>query len=391
MDTIIKPETASQRINSLDILRGFALLGIVLVNSLGFNASFFNFGGFYGSLSDSFQQKFYNIFISLSADKFIFLFSFLFGYGIYLQYKKFNDNMLSFGSFFSRRMILLALFGLFHVVFLWAGDILLPYSIAGLIIFILRKLPTSAQILISLFFYFFISIWIVVSKSITLPDAMTSACTECLEQAKIIYSNGNYFEIMQLRLQEYISFRNINLFYYLPKIIGISLFGFAMSRLHFHQKIANNKGVWIIVLFVIATISTIVYFNYDKIVDFNSPYANAVFMFGYEFMNLFVASTYMLFILLISSFSTPAKLLKPFGLMGRMSLTNYLTQSLILSVIFYGWGFGMFGQTEITKVLLIAIIVFAIQIIANVIWFKYYELGPMEKIWRRWSYKTKKV
>ncbi|HPS84982.1 MAG TPA: DUF418 domain-containing protein, partial [Bacteroidales bacterium] len=107
---------------------------------------------------------------------------------------------------------------------------------------------------------------------------------------------------------------------------------------------------------------------------------------GYELMNLFVASTYLIFILLIASFPTPARLLKPFALMGRMSLTNYLMQSLILGIIFYGWGFGLFGQTDVMMVVGIALCVYASQILLNIVYFRFFESGPLEKVWRRLSY-----
>ena len=75
------------------------------------------------------------------------------------------------------------------------------------------------------------------------------------------------------------------------------------------------------------------------------------------------------------------------ALMGRMSLTNYLMQSVLLSIIFYGWGFGLFGQTKVTSVVFIGVCVFVFQLVLNVIWFKFYNQGPLEKLWRNFSYK----
>lgn len=388
MEKIVKPVDIRERISILDILRGFALLGIILVNVLGFNSSFFDFGGFYNNLPDPVQKSFYTLYISLTADKFIFLFGFLFGYGIYMQYKKFEEKTENFTGFFSRRMLVLSLFGIAHILFLWAGDILFCYSIAGFVMLLLHKLPTKWQLLMAVFFYFFIGIWMTIGVWVPLPDAMSSTCTGCLGKAKIIYANGNYFECLNLRLQEYFAFRNINAFYYLPKIIGITIFGFIASKNNLHQKVTSNKLKWSIVLILIATVATISYFGFEKIVDFKSPYANAVFMTGYEFMNLFVASSYILLIMIIASNAAIAKLLKPVALMGRMSLTNYIMQSFILSILFYGWGFGLFGQTKVTSVVLIGICVYFFQIIINILWFKFYNQGPLEKIWRKFSYKN---
>ncbi len=387
MEINTKPINSNERISSIDILRGFALLGIILVNVLGFNASFFDFGGFYGSLPDEFQKNFYSIYISLTADKFIFLFSFLFGYGIYIQFNKFKEKEENFSNFFSRRMFILSLFGMLHILFLWAGDVLLCYSIAGMVLLVIHKFSTKWQILLGIFFYFFIGIWLTIGVWVHLPNSLSSTCTECLATAKILYANGGYIDCLTLRLQEYFAFRNINAFYYLPKIIGITTFGFIAAKNNFHKKIAAQKIKWSLVLFATACIGTISYFGYEKIVDFKSPFANAVYMTGYEFMNLFIASSYILLILLIASNVSIAKLLKPIALMGRMSLTNYIMQSVILSVIFYGWGFGLFGQTKVTTLVIIALIVYLVQVILNTIWFKYYDQGPLEKLWRRFSYK----
>lgn len=388
MEIINKPLNISERISSLDVLRGFALLGIVLVNVLGFNASFFNFGGFYNNLPNHFQQDFYNIYISLTADKFIFLFGFLFGYGIFIQYDRFSKKNVKFNAFFCRRILILCVLGIVHIIFLWAGDILFCYSIAGFVILLLLKLSTKWLILIAIFFYFFIVIWLTISLILPLPDAMSSTHTENLEKAKLIYLNDNYFECLNLRIQEYIAFRNINAFYYLPKIIGISILGFIASKYKLHQKVKDNKPKWTIVLLINALIAVITYFGYEKIVNFNSPYAKIVYMGGYEFMNLFIASSYLLFILFLSSFKSVADFLKPIALMGRMSLTNYIMQSILLSVIFYGWGFGFFGHTNIVLLVFIALCVFLFQLILNIIWFKYYNQGPLEKLWRKLSYRN---
>ncbi|MEI7596438.1 MAG: DUF418 domain-containing protein [Bacteroidota bacterium] len=385
-NTVFQPVSDKLRISSIDIARGFALLGIILVNVLGFNASFFDFGGFYSSLSNAYQLHFYGIYISLTADKFIFLFSFLFGYGIYLQFSKFKDNNKAFVRFFSRRMLVLFSFGVLHVLLLWAGDILICYSIAGFLLLLFHKVSSKVLLAFAIIFYFFIGIWLTISVWVPLPNAMSSTCTECLNQAKIIYANGNYFDCLKLRVIEYYSFRNINAFYYLPKIVGITMFGFIAAKNSLHKLIEANKMKWFIVLVFSSIIGAVSYFGYEKIVDFNSPFANAVYMVGYEFMNIFIASSYLLFIMIIASIPELAKFLNPIALMGRMSLTNYIMQSLILSIIFYGWGFALFGQNEVTKVVLIAINVYLFQVVLNIFWFKFFAQGPLEKLWRRLAY-----
>jgi uncharacterized protein len=387
MSLLIKPLLPKNRIEAIDVLRGVALFGILLVNILGFNASFFDFGGYYGALPDAFQQSFYNIYISLTADKFIFLFSFLFGYGIWMQVTKFSQESQKFPGFFTRRMLILALFGILHIVLLWAGDILLPYAIAGFVILLLYKLNTRWLIPLALFFYLFIALWLTADVWIPLPNPLSSTCTGCLETARTIYPEGNYIDCLLLRLQEYWAFRNINLIYYLSKVIGIALMGFVASKLDLYQQITTHRKRSTLILIIIAITATAIYFGYEHIVDFESPFANAVYMLGYEVMNLFVAGSYLLFVLLIASFESVGKVLQPIAAMGRMSLTNYLGQSVILAILFYGWGFGLFGQTNVVLLVGMAIAVYGFQMILTMIWLRYHKQGPLEKFWRDFSYK----
>lgn len=378
------------RIEALDILRGFALLGIGMVNILGFNASFFDFGGFYNNLPDPVQQNFYHIYISLTADKFIFIYSFLFGYGFYLQYQKYGEAGRSFNTYYKRRLFFLGLFGIAHVLLLWAGDILFLYAIAGFILFSLRNLSSRALLFIGFFFYFFISIWLVITLWIPLPTGMHSTCRECLNDALQIYPTGNYLECFGLRLLEYYAFRYNNIFYYFPKILGVFTFGFLASKFKLHQQIQDNKIKWVLIFLVASSIGLVYYFNYDnwvyQILSAESDFMNALYMGAYELMNLLIAMSYILLILILSSFKS--YLLKPFAYVGRMSLTNYIMQSIIFSIIFYGWGFGRFGMQRPIKFVWYAFVVFVFQVLLSYFWLKYKKHGPLEWLWRKLSYRN---
>jgi uncharacterized protein len=194
-------------------------------------------------------------------------------------------------------------------------------------------------------------------------------------------------QVLALRLQEYFAFRNINAFYYLPKVVGIVIMGFVAARNDLYHLIIKNRKSSFGVLVLLTILSIIIYFGYEKIVDFSSPFANALYMFGYEVMNLFIASTYIVLIILLTSFTSVTAFLKPVAMMGRMSLTNYLMQSLIMAVMFYGWGFGLFGQTNIVMLVCIALGIFVLQMIWSVLWFRSKKQGPLEKLWRDYSYR----
>jgi uncharacterized protein len=391
---MIRPTALPNRIHSIDILRGIAVLGIGVVNILGFNASFFDFGGFYNNLEDPEQLSFYQVFISLTADKFIFIFSFLFGYGVYFQYRNFDFDESKFTVFFKRRMFYLALFGIAHIVLLWAGDILLLYALAGMFLFFFRHASNTIQLSLGIIFYFFISVWLILYIWIPLPNALSSTCTECLSDALNIYPTGTVWQCFQLRITEYFAFRNINMFYYLPKAIGIFFFGFLASKLDLHDIISKNIRASLLFLVFLGAIAGLTWHYYEQVIFWALPdesrFINPVYMFGYELMNLLVAGFYIMIIMVLASISESRKLLMPLSFVGRMSLTNYIFQSIVFSVIFYGWGFGLFGSQKPSEIIWYAIVLFLFQVIISSVWLNYHKQGPLEWIWRKLSYKKMK-
>src|SRR5580693_4264522 len=133
------PITAAERILYIDILRGMALFGILAANMRGFNAPADLYGNikvlFHGT-ADLIAQGFIDIFIQ---GKFVTLFSFLFGLGFAVQLTRAEARGARFMSFYPRRLMALALFGLIHGILIWWGDILLMYALAGSLLLFFRN------------------------------------------------------------------------------------------------------------------------------------------------------------------------------------------------------------------------------------------------------------
>lgn len=382
----------NERIEQIDILRGFALFGVLVVNALGYNSSFFDFGGFYSAFTDSLNSSVYNFITNYGADKFIGLFSFLFGVGFSIMYLKNKHSEMHFAMFYLRRLLILMTFGIIHILFFWAGDILFTYSLIGIILLLSRKLPSKLLLFISVFTYFFPIIYIALNVSYpALPDALSSTSSITMPEVLNIYSNGTYLEVFKLRLHEYFSFRYINLIYYVPKIISLFLFGYLFHKHNFFEKVNRSKNSYFVVSLVFLLLG-IVLNTYtsviaNSIVDTNtSPYSTTIYMLIFEITNVVLILSYILIILTLTKTKFFSSILNPLKYIGRMSLTNYLLYSIIFTTIMYSYGFGKFGSFEPWQLLIFSVLVFAIQIVLCKIWLQHFQFGPFEWLWRKLSY-----
>jgi len=392
MKTTFTPTNPKDRIEQIDILRGFALFGVLLVNVFGYNSSFFDFSGFYSQFTDSLNQTIFSLVVNYGADKFIGLFSILFGIGFSIMYSKQKENENAFLKLYFRRMLTLMGFGIIHIVFFWAGDILLIYALLGMILLLSRKINPQLLLIISVFMYFFPILYIALSVSFSfLPDALNSTSNFSSSLVKDIYSVGSFYEVFKLRLEEYFAFRYINLFYYVPKIISLFIFGYLFQSQNILTKINFSKSKYFIlgIIFLIVGIllNTYTLNIVNSIVNTDTnPYYTTLYMGIFEITNVFLIFSYLLIILILSKTFILKTLLQPLKYVGRMSLTNYLTYSVVFTTIMYSYGFGMFGSFTPFELIIIAVIVFMVQIILCKMYLKRFRYGPLEFIWRKFTY-----
>lgn len=391
MKPVFRATNPNERIEQIDILRGFALFGVFFVNAFGFNSSFFDFGGFYSGFHDSLNSSVFNFMTSYAADKFIGLFSFLFGVGFSIMYLKYKADEKHFFNLYSRRLLILMGFGIIHIMFFWAGDILFAYSLIGFILLFLRKLPSKILFTLSILMYFFPIAYIALSVSYSfLPDALSATSNIKMPEVIDIYSNGTYLEILKLRLSEYFAFRNINLIYYAPKIFSLFLFGYLFYKHKFFDKINNSKSKYF-VLSIILLLSGIAFNTYtsdivNSIANIKNPYYTTVYMMVFEITNVLLILSYTLMVLILSQVLFFKNILNPLKYIGRMSLTNYLLYSIVFTTLMYSYGFGKFGSFEPWQLAILATLFFAILTVLCEIWLKRYRFGPFEWVWRKLTY-----
>ena len=389
---IFRPTNPKERIIQIDILRGFALFGVLLVNVFGFNSSFFDFSGFYKTFDDPLNSTVFNLVIGFGADKFIFIFSFLFGMGFSIMYLKYHADEEHFSRFYLRRLLVLMMFGMIHIVFFWAGDILFSYSLMGMILLFSRKLRSGLLLFLSVFIYFFPIIYIALESVFPfLPDALSSITDITMPKVIDIYSGGSYTEILSLRLHEYFAFRNINLIYYAPKILSLFFLGYLFYKHKFLERINSSKYKYFVVFVVLFSIGIVLNLFTDNIVHSlaktgSNLFYTAIYMGVFEITNIFLGFSYILLILILSQVSIFKNILDPLKYVGRMALTNYLMQSVIFTIIMYSYGFGKFGSYQPWQLLIFAVVVFVIQIFISKIWLQNFRFGPLEWIWRKLTY-----
>jgi len=389
------PVLPEQRIEQIDILRGFALFGILLVNIFGYHASFYHFSDFYQALADPFQKTLYQAMVNFGSDKFIFSFSILFGYGFWMMYNKFQHRGDAFAGFYTHRMLWLCVIGMLHILMFWAGDILFIYGILGLLLLALRKLNSGSLIGIALFFYFFTAWYLLLRNYFpALPDPMSTLTNIPMDKVVDVYANGNFIQIFLFRFNEYLIFRNINLLYYAPKVFSLFILGYLAGRANILNVINRSTKTSLLTTVVLLLFGLVIILRLENILHFFSNPDDAVFLsayiFIYEIGNCVLGLGYLMLILVIAQTKIGLIILSPFKYAGRMALSNYLLQSIVFTTVFYGYGFGLFGGIQPSEFLLWAALFFAIQIIFSSVWLSKFKFGPMEFAWRRMTYGYRK-
>ncbi len=388
------PIEKSSRIEVIDVLRGFTLLGIILVH---FTEQYYagqppkiheNFGAH--NLADMIVSGFIGIFIS---GKFFMIFSFLFGMSFFIQLDK-SDGSPTFLIRFAWRLIVLFLIGFVHHLH-YRGDILTIYALLGFGLLLCYRLPDKLLFVLALLMVANVpSIVIRAIESIS-PSATSSSFLNLEQKPLEIYydtlKSGSYVEILRANFYEFktkFDFQLLSGRLYIT--MGLFLLGLYAGRKKVFENIPFFKkliryGLWTLLGCVIfAGVVALIIFVAK--VGMTQPIQ---FLLGgavYDIFNAALASIYVG--LIVSAFQKEKgkKRLMNFYEVGRMGLTTYLMQALVGTLLLFSYGFNLLGEYGASVWALTSLVVFFLQVIFSKWWLSRFQFGPVEWFWRSLTY-----
>ncbi len=388
----------SERIISIDVLRGVAVLGILIMNIQSFSmigAAYINPTA-YGDLSD--MNKWVWIFSNLFAnDKFMSIFSMLFGAGIIIFTSRAVAKGKSAGNLHYRRIFWLFIFGMIHAYLIWYGDILVAYSLCGALVFVFRKMKPKTLVLISIAF-FIIPVLFNLGSGLTIKywpeESYNQNMQTWLPPADVIENEisimrGSWIEQMKVRVPSAFFLQTfLFLWQSFWRIISMMLLGMALYKWGilsaqrskmFYLKLALTG---LIAGFFITGVGIIENFNAGWSMDYSMFFGSQFNYIG----SIGVALGYISLVMLVCKSLRFIKFKHIFSAIGKMAFTNYILMSIICTLIFYGHGLGLFGQVERSVQILIVFAIWILIMIISPIWLKHYQYGPLEWLWRVLTY-----
>jgi uncharacterized protein len=382
LDSASVPPTAvapTDRISPIDTLRGIALFGVLIVNLLKeFRVSIF--AQFVPSGPESPADRFLDSFVSYAFEMKAFaLFSLLFGIGLGIQFDRLATRERPL-YWLLRRLVVLVGFGLIHLLFIWNGDILTEYALAGMLVLpLLREdKETLAICSLGLFgFYVFMPAW---HLPIYWPDSATF--THLVESANRVYAQGTLAQVIGHNHGELKALFSLHAFVF-PRTLALFLLGVCIWRSGLPQNLLRHRR-GLLIFGLVATVFGISLTLATAMNVFpNTP------MFGAYMSNLaptVQALGYAALIAVAVQLPYLGPVLKLFAPLGRMAFTNYIVQSLVFAWIFFGYGLGQFGRMNVTTAFLLGVSVYVVQMVASAWWLRWFRFGPLEWLWRSLMY-----
>ena len=399
----ISPVSLSERSDILDVLRGLALLGVLLDNVFGFTGwgfltqanrealSTWPADGVIGLLEQTFiNGKFYS------------LFSLLFGIGFSIILIRNEQKGINPLKIFYRRLFILLIIGAGHLFLLWEGDILFLYALIGMLLPLFRKCSDKTLLIwavaliaspilfdiVSVFFHY---------KNGNFLEAMAQSIDKKTglpiddTYGQYLYKDGSGWQEWRnwqasgwLYRYSYILDSNR-----IPKVLGMFLIGFYAGRKMIYANLENYVSIfkllrrWGFIIGIPSAIACTYFEFFGKHIPDAMGLAHTIF-YAISVVPLCLAYVSVICLQWIKmKGNSKWKILAP---MGRMALTNYLLQTILGITIYYGIGLGFGGNIGPTIFIPVSLGVYVLQIIYSTWWLKHFNYGPFEWIWRMLTY-----
>ncbi len=383
------PVQRNERNVGIDMLRGFALLGILIMNLPQFFNPSFVYGVYGVPTGAEGADRVGDILVKLFVEgKFFTIFSFLFGLGFYIFMSRAEAKSPRPNRLYLRRITALLLIGALHFVFGWTGDILHLYGIGGLLLLLFYRrrnktiLIWIASLVVVWFGMFGLSF-------IGTPEQAQESLAEgrqLLPQMNAILENLTYPQWIDYQLRwvapALAAFEPI----FLLAILAMFLVGlYAGKRNWFSNLAANRKTirrVWLVSLTVNAPIMAVLALLLTRSIDLGFRH-EAVVTVLVQFSGITMSLLYILTFLLLLARPKPISWLRPIGYVGQMALTNYLGQTVVCIVL--GTVFHLHGVGSVQAIVL-SLMIYVCQVALSALWLSRFRFGPLEWLWRTFTY-----
>ena len=391
---MIRPQATSpdERIHLLDIIRGFALLGVLTIN-------IYDFSGFdYATAETKESLATYQLDVwverivkGIFQGKFYAIFSILFGIGFSIQIERLREKTIGWRKIFFRRLGILFLFGAIHLQFLWTGDILVLYAFLGFFLTLFvevndRRLIIWSAILLLL---------PILIDAVMIPNELKP--WDWLEEQGlgIDAKNGIPDDDVAWRTYPFDPTHGFREFWYwmqpaplyrlhgflvenrIPRVLGLFLLGYFLGRKkYFHQVDKHHQVIKKAMVYglIMGIPANTVYFMAPEGLLKAVAY------------NIGVPTLAIAYMSIISLLQRRAKFFLLFASVGRMALTNYLSQTIICLLLFYNIGLGLGGNIGASAIFVIGLLIYGTQMALSNFWLKGHSYGPMEALWRKLTY-----
>jgi uncharacterized protein len=394
------PIQPGERIEVLDAIRGFALLGIFIMNVPAFNTSLFQgFGG------DPAWPHWWDVGTETIRDvifsgKFNSMFSMLFAVGFTIQLERLQARAPDRATWiYLRRLFWLFVFGAIHACVFWAGDVLHMYALLGVLLLVLRKLPDRAIVALIILCLLYPAIMGTIQMAITTQEDLESGfeiTRQAISADNAAFGHGNFFDTARRSTESMLTY------YAHPQSTGMIrgyvqffttvLFGLLLGRHRFFHNVAERLPLvrsvqwWALAIGLACGIGFMAWRNFAA-----SPWEPSVGRIlaaeGYVVCRVMIMIFYVATIIRAVCSEHWRRRIAPVTLAGRMPLTNYLLQTLIAVTLFYHWGFNLWGKVGPALDLVLAVAVFfVIQVPLSRWWLSRFQVGPMEYLWRVLTY-----
>ncbi len=397
-DLAATPVAESRRIGSIDVLRGLALLGILVLNIQTFAMPFEAYGNAYGY--GDIEGSNYWVFTGsmlLGDMKFMAIFSMLFGAGLVLFIERLQETGRPAYSIHYRRMLWLLAIGMLHAYLIWYGDILVTYALSGMIVVWCRRLPPWLLFIGGLCVVGVCSVLMLGSGVMIAefapekimkmgPDA--SLRMESIEGQLQAYT-GPWAEQMKHRIMASIEVQTVAFIFFLFwRAAGLMLVGMALYRWGvFSAKRSSRFYLGMLGLGVLVGLPIVAYgLKTAWSVDWH-PFKMQFMISQFNYWgSILVAFGWIGLVMLLVRSGMARWFQHALACVGRMAFSNYLLQSILCTFIFYGHGLGQFGSWDRTEQMLLVLGLSIAQLIWSPLWLAAYRFGPAEWLWRSLTY-----